>query len=125
MSAANDEVTKEATGLEVKFLSPNKGKANGPNNYLVWAGAMHTTMGARYGPVARVFTDQVPYAVPDLEADDVLQADDPDMEGLSAANLKAIRVSAITVHAKKKRELRDELRKCFNDILLKISVASQ
>ena len=125
MSTANDKESKEATGLVVEFLSPNKGKANGPNNYLAWAGAMHTTMGARYGPMARVFTDQVPYVVPDLEADDVPQADDPGMEGLSAANLNAIRVSAITAHAKKKRELRDELPKFFNDILLKISVASQ
>ena len=57
MSAANDKESKEATGLVVEFLSPNKGKANGPNNYLAWAGAMHTTMGARYGPMARVFTD--------------------------------------------------------------------
>ena len=125
MSAANDKESKEATGLVVEFLSPNKGKANGPNNYLAWAGAMHTTMGARYGPMARVFTDQVPYVVPDLEADDVPQADDPGMEDLSAASLNAIRVSAITAHAKKKRELRDELPKFFNDILLKISVASQ
>ncbi len=77
MSAANDKMSKEATGLVVKFLSPNKGKANGPNNYLVWAGAIHTTTGARYGPMARVFADQVPYVVPDLEADDVPQADDP------------------------------------------------
>jgi hypothetical protein len=49
--------------------------------------------------------------VPDLEADDVLQEDDPGMEVLSAANLDAIRVSATTAHAKKKRELRDELPK--------------
>ena len=35
MSAANDKVSKEAMGLVVEFLSPNKGKANGPNNYLV------------------------------------------------------------------------------------------
>ena len=47
------------------------------------------------------------------------------MEGISAANLNAIRVSAITAHAKKKKELRDELPKLFNDILLKISVASK
>ena len=30
MSAANDKVSKEATGLVVEFLSPDKGKANGP-----------------------------------------------------------------------------------------------
>jgi hypothetical protein len=90
MSAANDKVSKEATGFVVEFLSPNKGKANGPNNYLAWAGAMHTNMGARYGPMARVLTDQVPYVVPDLKADDVPQADDPGKEGLSVANLNAI-----------------------------------
>ena len=106
-------------------MSLNKGKANGPNNYLAWAGAMHTTMGARYGPMARVFTDQEPYVVPDLEADDVPQADNMGMKGLSVANLNAIRVSAITAHAKKKRELRDELPQFFNGILLKISVASE
>ncbi len=66
MSAANDKVSKEATGLVVELLSPNKGKANGPNSYLAWAGAMHTTMGVRYGPMTRVFADQVPYVVPDL-----------------------------------------------------------
>jgi hypothetical protein len=71
MSAANDKVSKEATGLVVEFLSTNDGKANGPNNYLAWAGAMHTPMGARYGPMARVFNDQVPYVVPNLEAADV------------------------------------------------------
>ena len=79
MSAANDKVSKETTGLVVEFLSPNKGKANGPNNYLAWAGAMYTTIGARYGPMARVFADQVPHVVPDLESDDVPQADDPGM----------------------------------------------
>ena len=47
------------------------------------------------------------------------------MEGFLAANLNDIRVSAITAHAKKKRELRDELPKFFNDVFLKISVASQ
>ncbi len=109
----------------MEFLSPNKGKANGPNNYLVWAGAMHTTMGARYGPIATIFNDKVSYVVPDLEADDVPKADDPSMEGLSAANLNAIRVSVITAHAIKKRERRDELPTFFNNILLKISVASQ
>jgi hypothetical protein len=57
MSADNDKASKEATGLVVEFLSPNKSKANGPNNYLVWADAMNTTMGARYGPMARVFND--------------------------------------------------------------------
>jgi len=57
MIAANDKAPKEATGLVVEFSSPNKGKANGQNNYLTWAGEMHTTMGARYGPMARVFTD--------------------------------------------------------------------
>jgi hypothetical protein len=79
MSVANDEVAKEATGLVVEFLSSNKGKANEPNNCLAWVGAMHTTMGARYGPMARIFGDQVPYVVPDLKADDVPQADDPGM----------------------------------------------
>ena len=79
MSAANDNVSKEATGLVVEFLNPNKGKANWPNNYLARAGAMNATMGARYSPMTRVFTDQVPNVMPDLEADDVLQADDPGM----------------------------------------------
>ncbi len=54
-------------------MSPDKGKANGPISYLAWAGAMHTSMGARYGPMTRVFNDQVPYVVPNLEADDVPQ----------------------------------------------------
>ncbi len=36
MSTANDKSSKEATGLVVEILSPNKGKANGPNNYLAW-----------------------------------------------------------------------------------------
>jgi hypothetical protein len=109
MSAANDKASKEATGLVEEFLSPNKGKANGPNNYLAWAGEIHTTMGARYGLMARVCNDQVPYAVPDLEADDVPQTDDPGMEGLLAAIFNAIRVSVRAAHSKKKRELRDEL----------------
>ena len=78
MSAANDKVSKEATGLVVEFLIPNTGKANRPNNYLAWVGAMHTPMGARYGPMAKVFINQVPYVVPDLEADDVPQANDPE-----------------------------------------------
>ncbi len=60
MSTDNDKVSKEVTGLVVEFLSPNKGRANGPNNYHARAGAMHTAMGARYDPMARVFTDQVP-----------------------------------------------------------------
>jgi hypothetical protein len=108
----------------VEFFSLNKDKANRPSSYLAWAGAMHTTMGARYGPMAMVFNDQVPYVVPDLEADDVQQADDPGIEGLSATILNTIRVSVITAHAKKKRELRDELPKCFNFILLqKIAVS--
>ncbi len=47
------------------------------------------------------------------------------MKGILAANLNAIRVSVITAHAKKKRELRDDLPNFFNYILLKISVASQ
>ncbi len=71
MSGANDKASKEATGLVMEYLSPNKGKANVSINYLDWAGAMHTTMGARYGLMAMVFTGQVPYVVPDLEADDV------------------------------------------------------
>ncbi len=83
-------------------------------------------MGARYGPMAKVFNDHVPYVVPNFEADDVPQADDPGIEGLSAANLNANRVSVITAHAKKKRKLKHELLpKFFYDILLKISVASQ
>ncbi len=56
-SAADDKVSKESTDLVVEFFSPNKGKVNGPNNYLAWAGAMHTTMGARYGLIARVLND--------------------------------------------------------------------
>ncbi len=60
-------------------MSPKKSKANGPNNYLAWVGAMRTTMGARYRPMARVFNDQVPYAVPDLEGNDGPQADNPCM----------------------------------------------
>ncbi len=67
----------------------------------------------------------MPYDVPDLEADDVPKVDDPGMEGLSASNLNAIRISAITAHAKKKREPKDELPKFFNAIPLKISVATQ
>ena len=125
MSAANDKVSKEAIGLVGEFLSPNKAKFNGTNNCFAWAAAMHTTLGARYGPMARVFTDQVPYVVPDIDFGDLPQAGDPGMEGLTIANLNAIRVSLITAHAKKKRELRDEQPKFFNDILLKISVASQ
>ena len=74
MSAADDNASKEVTGLVVEFFSPNKGKANESSNFLAWAGVMHATMGARYGPLARVFTDQVPYVVFDLEADDVPQA---------------------------------------------------
>ncbi len=62
------------------FLIATKGKANRPNNYLAWAGAMHSTTGARYGPMAKVFTDQVSYVVPDFEADDVPQANDPDIK---------------------------------------------
>jgi hypothetical protein len=125
MSVANDKVSKEAMGLVVVFLSLNKGKFNGTNNYFAWAAAMHTTLGARYGPMVRVFTDQVPYVVPDIEIGDLPQADDPGMEGLTIANINAIRVSAIADHAKKKREMRDEQPKFFNDILLKRSVASQ
>jgi hypothetical protein len=125
MSAANDKVSKEAMGLVVEFLSPNKGEFNGTNNYCAWAAAMHTTLGARYGPMARVFTDQVPYVVPDIEIGDLPQVGDPGMEGLTIADINAIRVSAITDHAKKKREMRDEQSKFFNDVLLKMSVASQ
>ena len=51
MSAA---VSKEAMGLVVEFLSPNKDKFNGTNNYFTWAAAMHTTLGARYGPMCCV-----------------------------------------------------------------------
>ena len=110
----------------VEFLSPNKGKVNGPNMYLARASAMHAAMGLHYDSMVRICNDQVPYSVPDLEANDVTQADDPGMEGLSTANLNAIRVSAITAHAEKKIELRDELPKFFNDIRLKICViASQ
>ncbi len=125
MSAANDKVSKEATGLVVEFLSPYKGNTNGPNNHLAWVGAIHTIMGKLHGSLARVFTDQVPCVVPDIEADDVPHAEDPSMEGSSTANLNVIRVSAITAHAKMERELRDELPKFFNDIFFKISVASQ
>jgi len=109
-------------GFVVEFLRFNKGKFNRTNNYFAWAAAMHTILGARYGPMARVVTDQV---LPDIEIGDLPQAGDPGMEGLTIANLNAIRVSAITDHAKKKREMRDEQPKLFNDILLKISVASQ
>ncbi len=108
----------------VEFLSPNKGKANGPN-YLAWAGTMHITMGAWYGPMSTVFNDKVPYVEQDLNADDVPQACDSNMEDLSAANLDAIRFSVITAHAKKKIELRDDLPNFFKNIILKISVASQ
>ncbi len=76
MSAANDKMSKEAMGLVVEFLSPNKGKLNGTNNYFAWAAAMHTTLGARYGPMARVFTDQVPYVEPDIDFCDLPQAGD-------------------------------------------------
>jgi hypothetical protein len=60
-----------------------------------------------------------------LESDDVSQADCHGIEGLSAANLNVIRVSIITTHAKKKRELKYDLSKFFNYVLLKASVASQ
>ncbi len=43
---------------------------------------------------------------------------------MTMANLNAIRVSVITAHAKKKRELRDEEPEFFSDILMKTSVAS-
>ncbi len=66
MSAANENVSKDSMGLVMEFLSPNTGKVNGPNNYLAWTGAMHTIMGARYGPMARVFADQVPTSCPIL-----------------------------------------------------------
>ncbi len=98
MSAADNKVSKDTMGLVVEFLSPNKDKVNEPNNYLAWAAALHTTMGARYGPMARVFAVQVPYVVPDLGPDDVPQAGDPGMEGLTAASIQAIRVSVVTAH---------------------------
>ena len=41
---------------------------------------MHTTIGVRYDPMARIFTDQALYVVPDLEADDAPKVDDPGME---------------------------------------------
>ena len=63
MSDVNDKASKETTDLVVEFLNHSKSKANGPNNYLAWAGAMHTTMGVRYGPKAMVFTGKVPYVV--------------------------------------------------------------
>jgi hypothetical protein len=116
---------EEATGLVVEFLSFNKGKTKGPNNYLAWAGAMHTTMGARYGPMTVFFYDQVPYGMLALEAGDLLQANQPDMEDLSASSFNIIRVLVITALARKKRVLRNDLPKCLNIILLKISVASQ
>jgi hypothetical protein len=118
MPAANDKSSKEATGLVVEFSSLNKGKANGLNNYLAWAGAMSTSLGARYGPITRVFNDQMTYKVLEIEADDIPQKDDPGIEGDSAANLDDIRVSVITAHVKKKRELRDELPRFFNYFLL-------
>jgi hypothetical protein len=65
------------------------------------------------------------YVVPDIKIGDLPQAGDLGMDGLTIANINAIRVSAITDHAKKKRDMRDEQLKFFNDILLKISVASQ
>ncbi len=65
---------------------------------------MHTFMGARYGPITKVLNDKVPYVVPDLKTDDVPQADDPGMEGLSSVNLNVVRVSVKTAHAKKKRD---------------------
>ncbi len=40
---------------------------------------MHTTLGARYGPMARVFADQVPYVVPNIDFSDLPQAGDPGM----------------------------------------------
>ena len=80
MSAATNKASKETADLVVKFLSPNKGKANGPSNYLPWAGAMYPTIGARYNPMAMVFLDQKPCVVPDLEAEDVPQADEPGMD---------------------------------------------
>ena len=60
MSAANDKVSKEAMGLVVEFLSPNKVKLNGANIYDVWATVMRTTLVARYDPMVRVLTGQVP-----------------------------------------------------------------
>ena len=87
MSAAKDKVSKEAMGLVMVFLSPNKGKFNGTNNYFAWAAAMHTTLGARYGPMARVFTDQVPYVVPDIEVGELPQVGSPGVEGIGLVNL--------------------------------------
>jgi len=69
---------------------------------------MHTTLGARYGPMVMVFTDQVPYVVPDIKIGDLPEVGDPSMEGPTIDNLNAIRASVITNHTKKKRELKDE-----------------
>ena len=125
MSTANDAKSKGATSLVVELLSPVKGKHNGRNNYSEWAPGMQTIMGMQYGAMARVLLDQVPYVVPELGPEDIPQQDDPGMEGLTAANLNSIRVSAIVARAKKVRELREEQPKFFNAILSKVSVASQ
>jgi hypothetical protein len=61
-------------------------------------------MGARYDLVASIVNDHVSYVVPNLEADDVPQADDLGMKRLSTANLDVIRVSVITTYAEYKRK---------------------
>jgi len=51
MSIANDKSSTEATCLVVEFLSHDKGKVNGPNIYLAWAGAMHIIMESNNGRI--------------------------------------------------------------------------
>jgi len=75
--------------------------------------------------MARVLLDRVPYVVPNLGHEDLPQLGDLGMEGLTAANIVSIRVSAIAARAKKVRELRDVCPKFFNPILSKVTVASQ
>ena len=82
-------------------------------------------MGMQYEAMARVLLDRVPYVVPELGPEDLPQLGDSGMEGLTAANIAYLRVSAITARAKKIRELRDACPKLFNSILSKVNVASQ
>jgi len=60
-----------------------------------------------------------------LGPEDLPQLGDPGIEGLTAANIAPIRVSAITARAKKVRELRDACPKFLKSILSKFSVVSQ
>jgi hypothetical protein len=107
MSTPNDAKSKEATSLVAEMLSPVKGKFYGRNNYSEWTPGMQTIMGMQYGAMSRVLIDRVPYVVPESGPEDLPQLGDPCMEGLTAANIASIRVSAITARAKKVRELRD------------------